>query len=551
MAIKLRGVCFLFVSVVLWLGAIKPGAAAQGPRIVNIYNFVRDNDYRLSGSKAVLFDATVHQIQLLKAAALPATFALQYDALMDTNYQNLFKNQTNFEIGAWWEIPQELAERAGLKWRGHHEWDSEADVGFSPGYTPDERRKLVDVYMANFREIFGCYPKTVGSWYIDEVTLAYMARKYGIIATCNCKDQIGTDGYTLWGGYWNQAYYPSRFNAYMPAQTKRNQIDVPVFRMLGSDPIYQYGNTAGMHTLEPVYQDGGGGSPGWVAWFLNDLIHEPALAFAYTQAGQENSFGWEAMKSGFTDQITLLSKLNKAGEIKVETLAQSGQWFRAHYPLTPPSAVVALDDWKQENQKSIWYDSRFYRLNLLWQDGEFFIRDLHCFDESVVSATHDSALTTKSLAYETLPIMDCALWAGSAHGLEGMRPVLLSPDNGNSPLVPQGEPVVKELNRTDLSIRQPLAGGGVFSLICREHTLSCDGRDATGQALSWAWILSAGPEQSQTVQNVTANTVTYRCENTRYRLRLGKGSCRQLQDGSLRLTSDKSGKMVLVLNVAR
>ena len=28
----------------------------------------------------------------------------------------------------------------------------------------------------------------------------------------------GTDGYTLWGGYWNQAYYPSRLNSYMPAQ---------------------------------------------------------------------------------------------------------------------------------------------------------------------------------------------------------------------------------------------------------------------------------------------------------------------------------------------
>ncbi|HEY1787001.1 MAG TPA: hypothetical protein VGJ73_02540, partial [Verrucomicrobiae bacterium] len=109
-----------------------PFAAAAEPRIVNIYNFVRDNDYRLSDSRAVLFQATVQQIQLLKRAALPATFALQYDALMDTNYQNLFRAQTNFEVGAWWEIPQELAERAGLKWRGQHEWDSTANVGFSP-----------------------------------------------------------------------------------------------------------------------------------------------------------------------------------------------------------------------------------------------------------------------------------------------------------------------------------------------------------------------------------------------------------------------------------
>jgi hypothetical protein len=516
---------------------------------VNIYNFVRDNDYRLADSSAVLFQATVQQVQLLKKAALPATFALQYDALMDTRYQNLFKGQTNFEVGAWWEIPQELAERAGLKWRGQHEWDSSADVGFSPGYTPEERRKLVDVYMTDFRKVFGYYPKTAGSWFIDEVTLQYMAKKYGIVASCNCKDQIGTDGYTLWGGYWNQAYYPSRFNAYMPAQTRRNEIDVPIFRMLGSDPIYQYGNSAGMHTLEPVYENGGGGSLEWVSWFLNDLVHGPALAFAYTQAGQENSFGWDAMKSGFTQQLALLSKLSDAGEIKLETLAQSGEWFRAHCPLTPPSAVVALDDWKHENRKSVWYDSRFYRLNVLWQDGKFFIRDLHCFDERMVSPTHDKALTTKSLAYETLPVMDSAVW--SANGQEGMMPVMVSSNGANEPLTPQGEPAVTELNATDLSIRQALASGGEFSLICRERTLSCAGVDAVGRPLPWAWIFAAGPEQSSPVLNVTANTITYRYKDSRYRLHLTSGSCRRTNDDCLQLTADDSGKMVLTLDVTR
>ena len=214
------GAVFLFSSFIfIWALGAPQSVTAKDPRIVNIYNFVRENDYRIANSRAVLYDATSHQVQLLKKTALPATFALQYDALIDTNYQNLFKNQPpgEFEIGAWWEIPQVLAERAGLKWRGQHEWDPEANVGFSPGYTPEERRRLVDAYMADFKAIFGYYPKTVGSWYIDEVTLAYMAAHYGIIASCNCKDQIGTDFYTLWGGYWNQAYYPSRLNAYMPA----------------------------------------------------------------------------------------------------------------------------------------------------------------------------------------------------------------------------------------------------------------------------------------------------------------------------------------------
>lgn len=553
-----RNICAFLAGWLLLLtlcrvaGAGAPPADRNEPRIVNIYNFVRENDFRVANSEAVLYEATTQQVRLLKQARLPATFALQYDALIDTNYQNFFKTQlpTNCEIAAWWEIPQALAEKAGLKWRGDHEWDPRANVGFSPGYTPAERRKLVDVYMADFRAAFGYYPKTVGSWYIDEVTLAYLARRYGIVASCNCKDQVGTDFYTLWGGYWNQAYYPSRLNAYMPAQTGRGQIDVPVFRMLGSDPIYQHGTTPGMFTLEPVYREAGG-STNWVAWFMNNLVQQPALAFGYAQVGQENSFGWEAMKTGLTQQVALIGALARAGKIQVETLAQTGRWFRSHYSLTPPTAVVALDDWKHENRKTVWYDSRFYRINVLWENGAFFIRDLHCFNEKIASPTHTAALAATALAYETLPVVDWALWSGSGTAPVGIWPVLLSPDGTSSPMMPDGSPVVHERNPTDLSIRQPLAGGGTFSMICRETKITCTGTNDQGQPLRWALKMVGGIRQASAVQNVSSNTISYNFNGASYQIRLGSGagSCQALANGDILLKADSSGKLVLILNV--
>ncbi len=542
------GIIFFLALPLVWAGVPQPAAAAE-PRIVTIYNFVRDSDYRIPDSKAALYEATAQELEVVKRVKAPATFALQYDALMDTNYQNLFKAKLGAEdeIAAWWEIPEELVERAGLKWRGRHEWDPEADVGFSPGYTPDERRRLVDAYMADFKGIFGYYPRTVGSWYIDEVTLEYMARKYGIVASCNCKDQIGTDFYTLWGGYWNQAYYPSRLDAYMPAQTKAGQIDVPIFRMLGSDPIYQ-GYSAGMWTLEPVYP-AAGGSAGWVGWYLNNLIHEPCLAFGYAQAGQENSFGWEAMKAGLTEQVSVLSKLAKAGEIQVETLAQAGQWFRRYYSLTPPTAVVALDDWKHEGRKAVWYDSRYYRVNVFWQNGVFFIRDLHCFDESVVSPTHSTALTNTSLAYETLPVMDCASWRGAGTKALGMWPVLLDADDTTSPMTAEGPPVVKELDAKELSIEQSLTGGGRFSIVCGEKSITCAGVNGQGQPLHWAWDLVGGDGQKAVVRAVTVEGIKYKFAGTDYELRLPpeSGSCRKMGNDEIRVSADGSGKLVLNL----
>ena len=527
-------------------------AAAAHPRIVNIYNFVRENDFRVPNSEAVLYEATREQVMALKKAKLPATFALQYDALVDTNYQKLFKDSSaaNFEIAAWWEIPELLAKKAGLKWRGHHEWDPAANVGFSPGYTPEERVRLVDVYMGDFKAIFGYYPRTVGSWYLDEITLAYMADKYGIVASCNCKDQVGTDGYTLWGGYWNQAYYPSRLNAYIPAQTEAGQINVPVFRMLGSDPIYQHGTTPGLYSLEPVYRDAGG-SMTWVSWYMDSLIHNPALAFGYTQAGQENSFGWDAMKEGFLRQIDLFKADANAGLIQVETLAQAGQWFKEHYRLTPSTSVVVLDDWKHENRKAIWYDSRFYRFNLLWQNGELFIRDIHCFDENCASPTHQTALTARSLAYHTLPIVDSALWAKSRNA-DASYPAVLALDGETSRLRASGKPVVKELNDTELGIQQPLDSGGSFSIVCSENELKFAGSDADGHPLRWRWRMEAEVRRRSAIQSVTTNEIRYSFEGTSYALRVAadSGSCAETDNGDVLIKPNNQGKLALTFETA-
>jgi hypothetical protein len=523
------------------------------PRIVNIYNFIRHSDFRLKNSEEVMFDCTRRQIELLKSANLPGTWALQYDALIDPRYQSLLKEQLrpSDEIAAWWEIPQPLAEKAGIPWRGKHEWDPVANVGFSPGYTPDERRKLVDVYMAEFKSVFGCYPKTAGSWFIDEVTLAYMVDKYGLVASCNCKDQIGTDFYTLWGGYWNQAYYPSRLNAYMPAQTRKGAIDIPVFRMLGSDPIYQHGVTPGLQSLEPVYGEAGG-SPKWVAWFMNNLIHQPSLAFGYTQAGQENSFGWEAMKNGLTHQVNVFAELARAGDIRVETLAQSGQWFHKKFPLTPATSVVVLDDWKDQNRKTVWYDSRFYRLNILWEKDSFFIRDLHCFDENVISPTHESPLKETSLTYETLPIVDWAFWSRSGRSQAGVFLVELKADGSAVPLRPEGMPVVKALNKTDLSVAQTLQGGGLFNIVCTEEEARFIGKDAQEKPLNWAFRIIGGNRLELALKEVGAASVLYHHAGRDYRLKLGSGAghCSRLEDAGVQLAPNGDGKLVLELNVS-
>ncbi len=425
----------LLPSLVACRSALADDAVATGeastkgdsPRIVNIINFVRQNEPRIDWiTEDVLYDTVVEQIASMKRHNLRGTFLLQYDALVDPRYQELFKQQPvgMFEIGAWWEIPQPLVEDAGYEWRGRYPWDWHADVGFSTGYSPEERVRLVDTYVAKFKEVFGYTPKSVGSWFIDAVTLAHFADSYGIVASCNCKDQIGTDGYTLWGGYWNQAYYPSRKNAYMPAQNAENQIPVPIFRMLGSDPIHQYDSGLGTDrqrviSLEPVYTPAGG-DEAWCKWYFDALVDGPAMAFGYVQAGQENSFTWKRMQKGFEIQMPMIAALRDQQKLSVQTLAESGEWFRGQYKETPATSVTVLDDYSEKDLKTVWFNSRFYRANLLWEAGTLRFRDIHLFDESVASDYLDRAGKSTQCFYHTLPVVDGWNWSSTTQ-IAGLR----------------------------------------------------------------------------------------------------------------------------------
>jgi hypothetical protein len=441
----------------------------SAPRIVNIVNFIRDIEPRDPNvTKDVLYQTVANQVELMKKYHLGGTFLLQYDALIDKRYQDLLKSlpKESFEIGAWWELPQPLIEKAGIKWRGKYAWDWHSNVGFSVGYTPEEREKIIDVYFADFKKILGYYPKSVAAWVIDAHSLDYMYDKYKIVASANCKDQYGTDGFTLWGGYWNQAYYPSRVNVYMPAQNADKQLPVPVFRMLGSDPIRQYDNGSSVTTLEPVYPHAGGNEK-WINWFFSTFANDSSLGFNYTQAGQENSFTWDAMHKGLEMQFPIIEKLRDEGKVRVETLEQSGLWFSKKYKVTPATTFAVSKDLEGSDQKTIWYDSRFYRLNIAWKNGNLRIRDIHLFNEAIPDNYLTGVTTTNKSYFFTLPVVDSYLW-GKLGEEDGLR--LMTMENGMEIPVKGGDPVFTNSGKSKAHVSWPIVNGS-FEIDLDENSI--------------------------------------------------------------------------------
>ena len=403
-------------------------------KIVNIINFIRGSEPRC---EADLLTPVREQVKLVNKYGLPSTFLLMYDALINKEFRDILAMANgDTEIGLWLEICEPQCEAAGVKWRGRFCWDWFANAGFTVAYSNGDREKLIDAAFHAYKKYYGEYPRSVGAWALDAHSLCYMERKYGVDAACICRDQWGTDGYSFWGGYYNQAYYPCKNNMFCPAQSKAEQINIPVFRMLGSDPIYQYDNGLdidggaaawqGVATLEPVYcGEDGGGNKDWVDWYFEENFSDRTLGFSYTQAGQENSFGWPAMANGLTYQIGKIAALVSENRLSALTLGETGRRFKERYDHTPPTTVSALTDRHGKGRSSVWYDCKNYRADFYTEQGKFYVRDLYLFREEYKERYKDTVNDSPSMLFDNLPFVDGNRFSGG-----GIRSGLYPQING-------------------------------------------------------------------------------------------------------------------------
>lgn len=191
-------------------------AKRDTPRIINIVNFIRLLEPRNARiTQTVLHETVVKQLELMNRYDFPGTFLLQYDALTP------------------------LLPGAVQDGRRH----------------PPRNRRLVGDHASPRRDRRNQMARKIPCE--QRFFAPRRARKTG--GRLHGKVQVRLreipDGYTVWGGYWNQAYYPSKKNAYMPVRTREGQIPVPIFRMPATTrfPVPLPGKTALMRFFIKIF----------------------------------------------------------------------------------------------------------------------------------------------------------------------------------------------------------------------------------------------------------------------------------------------------------
>ncbi len=501
--------CAPFASSLISMNNLSRTSAV---RCINVVNFIRGVEPRFETD---LLLPVRKQMELILAHKLPATWLLQYDALVSGPFVEFLKahKAPDHEVGIWFEMNEMHCKAADVEWRGRpgYEWDHYPAVAFTIGYTPLERVKLADTFMRTFKSVFGDYPRSVASWNLDGFTMDHLTENYKVDAYAVCRDQIATDGFTIWGAP-IAGYYPSRTNCWSPAIIDANQIETPVFRMLGQDPVYYYekefslpsGKRIGEpDTMEPVWTSGR--SPRFIESFLSMISDAPTGQFAYAQLGQENSFPWPEMEPGYAPQMEALTKLRKAGKVHIETMGESGRRFKHAFPTTPVQAQVQMTDPfgnASPTESTVWYQSRYYRANLHFRDDLPFLRDLTVYHDRFLQPFLHKPTRLHEVEQRMPSLLDGYHWS-KEHGPDKEPGAGCFFEAGGKRLRLTGKPSIQE-NGKALIADLPVQDGRVLTIRFEEDRIQSrltPGADKLIASFEWdptkASLVEVHPQQAK------------------------------------------------------
>jgi hypothetical protein len=498
---------------------------------------------------------------LVKRYGLPTTWLLQYDALAEGPFVELLKREmpSTHEVGLWHEMNRPLVDAAGVRWRGRKDWswDYHVPSAYTMGYTPAERRALADTAIAGFQKVWGRKPRTVGSWLLDSLTMTRMSEEHGVGIFGLCREQVSTDGFTVWGGPIG-GYYPSRTNSFSPALARAHQIDTPVVRLLGQDPVYYYdreGSGARPDTMEPVWPSGQ--DPTFVRRFLEMIGEGPVGEFSYVQLGQENSFQWPPMKDAYPMQMAALARAREEGHLVVETMGETGGRFHDAFVATPAQAQVMLADpfdRRDPGERTIWYQSRYYRANLHLRGRDCSLRDIVVYSDRFPEPFLETPTSAHGIELRLPAVLDGYHWSEAsvqAGGPEAAgrraqgRFVLAVADGTRTRLDVEGSPEVRQRG-IGLEVDLRSSRGPRLQLVFGERTVQArvsGGPPGARLLLELEWV-----RQKSALIRVDPDCLGYRFRGFDYAVRVTRGRARASAAG---VTIEGAGSRGLELLLAQ
>lgn len=353
----------------------KAQAQSKKNSFITIINPVRIAPYTIDSAKSI--EAQYFEVEKRN---LPATWLLSYDVIDNKDsVETIKKFDKAQELGILMEVSSASAKAAGIKYNKTDSWHRASSI-FLPGYSQEDRIKLIDSVFEKFKEEFDYYPASVGAWWIDSFSLDYMSKKYKITANLNVSDQAGTDGYHVWGTYWSTPYYPSKINAAFPAGLPSDKLNIVTLRWASRDPLNGYLSPDEREATRFSTQD----------YFTLGLDHNyfEQLLRLYTDRdfgqitiGLEGDFPAHFYKDNFSTQLSIAQDLVSEGKVQFSTMKNFATIYMDRYKKLSPEVLLESSDILGGTKRIYWFQSPKYRVGIIhdFRDNRTQIVDLRAY----------------------------------------------------------------------------------------------------------------------------------------------------------------------------
>lgn len=372
----MKNIILFLVSSCLFFVFTQEVFARETEKFITIVNPVRISRYTITPAESLK-----SEYKEVKKYSFPATWLLTYDALNNEDIiGEIRKMDTNQEFGLFLEVTKTFASEAGIEYHNSGFWHHASAV-FLSGYTQEERVILIDKVFEKYKEIFGYYPKSIGSWWTDGFSLSYIKSKYGIVANLVCSDQFSTDNYQIWGQPWQVPYYPSKTHPAVPASKTENKLDLINIQWASRDPLNGYNNS--LYSTQDYL----------VAEKVQNIDYFKKIMDLYLNANNigQITVGLEADldPSGyfgeFAKQMDVVKEYSNEG-VNIVTMSEFYFKYKEKYPNISPNSQIKSKDLLGRDIEVVWYNSPFYRLHYILDTDKnsIQIKDIRIYDNNLI-----------------------------------------------------------------------------------------------------------------------------------------------------------------------
>lgn len=262
-------------------------------------------------------------------------------------------------------------------------------------FSMEDKKRIVDDVFGKFHDIFGFYPESTGSYYMDADLTNYIKETYPsvkcAIATCweegpKAYHTCNNSWYTLFdGGPW-APWIPSKQNTHAPAANEAEDSGIVAIPHLSRDLLACYdgnGSNFGTHpqnVLRGMIYD----TKTWEFPYLYNLIDQYrslekynngyAYNMMFVGPGWMNKMGrWEApyelLLKSYSDGCKYYGDLKKEGKLIDMTMSEFADYYRKKKTYTEPECALWRDILYGSEKQVFWYTDPYMRAGVSMDQG--------------------------------------------------------------------------------------------------------------------------------------------------------------------------------------